>query len=196
MTKLLATMAISAVAALALAACAAPAATPPQASPSPAPITTPASTPDSSPTATAESPEPAPVPAQLEFTTTTVADGAAFEGASLAGKNTVLWFWAPWCPVCQAESGTVAAAFAELPDDVTLIGVSGRADVPAMQAFLADYGVSNFQHIADVDGTVWGNFGISYQPAFAFIGADGEITTVPSSMSKADILAAASNLGT
>lgn len=194
MTRSLSLAALAAAAAITLAACASPAATPPQPSAPTAPVTTPATSAAASPSPAQESPEPAPVPTQLQFTTTTVADGAAFEGASLAGKNTVLWFWAPWCPVCQAESGTVAAAFAELPEDVTLIGVSGRADVPAMQAFLADYGVSNFQHIADVDGTVWGNFGISYQPAFAFIGADGEITTVPSSMSKAEIIAAAREL--
>jgi thiol-disulfide isomerase/thioredoxin len=194
MTRTLSLAALAAAAAITLAACASPAATPPQPSAPTAPVTTPATSAAASPSPAQESPEPAPVPTQLQFTTTTVADGAAFEGASLAGKNTVLWFWAPWCPVCQAESGTVAAAFAELPEDVTLIGVSGRADVPAMQAFLADYGVSNFQHIADVDGTVWGNFGISYQPAFAFIGAGGEITTVPSSMSKAEIIAAAREL--
>ena len=39
------------------------------------------------------------VPAALAFRATTV-DGTAFAGAELAGKKTVLWFWAPWCTVC------------------------------------------------------------------------------------------------
>jgi peroxiredoxin len=134
------------------------------------------------------------VPTQLQFSATTVASGAAFEGADLAGKNTVLWFWAPWCPVCQAESGTVLEALAELPQGVTLIGVAGQSDVASMQAFLDKYGVDTFEHVADVDGAVWSGFGITYQPAYAFIGEDGSVRTVPSVMSKADIVAGANAL--
>ena len=36
-------------------------------------------------------------PAVLDFTSETVA-GEPFDGADLAGKPTVFWFWAPWCP--------------------------------------------------------------------------------------------------
>ncbi|PAZ13053.1 hypothetical protein CLM62_26490 [Streptomyces sp. SA15] len=43
------------------------------------------------------------VPAQSKFTTTTV-DGKAFAGTSPAGKDAVLWFWAPWCAVCRGEA--------------------------------------------------------------------------------------------
>lgn len=139
-------------------------------------------------------PEPViPVPAQLQFTSATV-DGRAFSGSDLAGKNTVLWFWAPWCPVCQAESGTVVEALAQLPDGVTLVGVAGRADASSMQAFIDTYGVDDFEHIADVDGAVWAGFGITYQPAFAFIGEDGSVRTVPSVMSTAEIVAGANEL--
>ncbi|MGQ0577191.1 MAG: hypothetical protein ACT4RN_23760 [Pseudonocardia sp.] len=38
--------------------------------------------------------EPA-APGALDFTTTTV-DGAAFDGAALAGTPALLWFWAPF----------------------------------------------------------------------------------------------------
>lgn len=185
-------LALAAAAVLALSACSTPA----PATSSPPPSETPVAANPNTPSATPTS-EPEPVvevPTELQFTSTTVAGGEAFDGASLAGKNTILWFWAPWCPVCQAESGTVAEAMSELPEGVTIIGVSGRADIPAMQGFVDQYGVSGFEHLADVDGSVWSSFGISYQPAFAFIGEDGSIRTVPSVMSKADILAAANEL--
>ena len=54
--------------------------------------------------------EPAPaVPDQLQFTSTTL-DGTPFDGADLAGRPAVFWFWAPWCPNCRAEAPQVAAA--------------------------------------------------------------------------------------
>jgi thiol-disulfide isomerase/thioredoxin len=43
----------------------------------------------------------------LSFTATTV-DGRRFDAATLAGKPVVWWFWAAWCPRCQAAAGDVA----------------------------------------------------------------------------------------
>ena len=42
-----------------------------------------------------------------------------------------------------------------------------------MEAFVADLDLSGFEHIADVDGTVWTDFGVTSQPAFVFINDDG-----------------------
>src|SRR5262245_51367834 len=58
---------------------------------------------------TAATVTPPRVPEQLDFTAQTI-DGKQFSGASLAGKPAVLWFWAPWCPKCQAEAPTIADA--------------------------------------------------------------------------------------
>src|SRR3712207_5182699 len=57
----------------------------------------------------APAPVGTPVPEQLNFSAKTV-DGQEFSGASLAGKPALLWFWAPWCPKCQAEAPTIAEA--------------------------------------------------------------------------------------
>lgn len=134
------------------------------------------------------------VPEQLQFTTRTVADGESFDAATLAGQDVILWFWAPWCPTCQAESGDLAAAAAELPESVTLMGVAGQSELVDMQSFVTDFGVDNFAHMADVDGSIWATFGVSYQPAYALINDDGSISTVVGPMGKDGVLDAAVQL--
>src|SRR4051812_29119099 len=58
------------------------------------------------------------------FTGTTV-DGKPFSGASLAGRPTVLWFWAPWCPTCLQQAPGVREAFKRSSGDVNFLGVAG-----------------------------------------------------------------------
>lgn len=56
-----------------------------------------------------------------------------------------------------------------------VVGVAGRAELDAIQAFIADRGVSGFPHIADDSGDVWSSFDVSSQPAFVFINDDGTV---------------------
>ena len=67
------------------------------------------------------------VPAQLDWEATTVG-GASIAGADLVGTDAILWIWASWCPVCQAEAPHVAQASGQLPAGVTLYGLPGRSD--------------------------------------------------------------------
>lgn len=127
------------------------------------------------------------VPKQLNFTAKTIA-GQTFSGATLAGKPAVLWFWAPWCPTCQREAPTIAKAARANPK-VTFVGVAAFDEIPAMQVFVNKYDIAFFTNIADVDGRVWQRFGVTAQPAFAFIGADGAVQVVRSSVSESDLTA-------
>ena len=186
---------LAALAALALSACApspevsasSPPASSPEASENPVPDPT-AATPDQSAT-----PDPVAVPDRLNFTATTL-DGQAFDGASLYGQPTIIWFWAPWCPTCKAEAPAILDALDELPDGVQAIGIPGQSDAAAMQKFVDDYGLGAMTQVVDADGSLWSSFSVSYQPATALIAADGTITTIPGSGSKADFLAAAATI--
>jgi thiol-disulfide isomerase/thioredoxin len=141
--------------------------------------------PDDAPTsATATTP---PVPEQLRFTARTV-DGKDFDGASLAGKPALLWFWAPWCPKCQAEAPTIAEA-ARTAGDVVFVGVAAQDEVPAMRDFVARYDLTSFPHIADTDTGVWRRFGVTYQPAYAFVSANGDIQVETDQLDKGELLA-------
>lgn len=111
-------------------------------------------------------------PEVLRFSAQTV-DGARFDGASLAGKPVVLWFWAPWCTVCRGEAPYVAAIAKEFGGRVQFIGVAGLGPESDMQQFVTQTKTGGFTHLADVDGSIWNHFGIAAQPAFVFIRADG-----------------------
>jgi thiol-disulfide isomerase/thioredoxin len=126
------------------------------------------------------------VPEQLKFTAKTV-DGKDFDGASLAGRPAVLWFWAPWCPKCQGEAEDIAAAAKETEGAVSFLGVAAQDQVPAMQDFVQRFGLGSFPHLADTDAAVWKRFGVTYQPAYAFITADGSVDLVTKQLATDDL---------
>lgn len=149
---------------------------------SPSPVSAPATS-----TAVATSKPAVAVPTQLDFVAKTVT-GEEFSGASLAGKAAVLWFWTPWCPTCQGEAPEVAKVARDNPD-VAFVGVSAQDEVPAMKEFVEKYGTGFFTNVADVDGAVWQRFGVTAQPAFAFVGRDGAIEVVRGPMPESDLAA-------
>lgn len=121
----------------------------------------------------------------LAFTSRTLA-GAEFTGQSLAGKPTVLWFWSPWCSICRSEAPTIAQAAQQNPD-VTFVGVAAMDQLPAMQQFVATNKLGGFTHLADLDTSVWRHFGVTQQPAFAFIAPDGAVQVVPGTLDEPEL---------
>lgn len=70
---------------------------------------------------------------------------------------------------------------------VTFVGVAGLDQDPAMQEFVAKYPVGGFTHLADTNGAVWAKFGVTHQPAYAFVRADGGVDVVKGSLSEAEL---------
>jgi len=87
-------------------------------------------------------------PATLAFTARTVT-GAEFNGASLAGRPSVLWFWAPWCPTCAGQAKGVKATAEQLAGKVNVVGVGGLDDEPAMKRFIAEWKLDGMPHLSD-----------------------------------------------
>jgi thiol-disulfide isomerase/thioredoxin len=102
-------------------------------------------------------------------------DGGEFASTSLAGKDTVLWFWAPWCTVCRGEAPDVVASAEALAGRVEIIGVAGRGGVPEMHDFVSDTDTGSLTHVVDADGSIWSQYGVFAQPAYAFIDDGGEV---------------------
>lgn len=123
----------------------------------------------------------------LRFSAQTV-NGADFSGKRLAGEPAVLWFWAAWCSICDREAEGVAQVAAESPD-VDFVGVAARSDVAAMKRFIRTNGIGSFTQVADVNGSVWQRFGVTTQPAYAFISPNGTVETVRGTLSEKELTA-------
>jgi thiol-disulfide isomerase/thioredoxin len=138
---------------------------------------------------TVETPPAVEVPEILDFTAETV-DGGTFEGASLAGTDALLWFWAPWCPVCQREAPVVAALAEEYAGRVQVVGVGGLSgDLGAMRDFVERGGVGELTHVADTDGTIYARFGVTQQYDNGVLDESGEFRVVTGPLSEAEFRA-------
>jgi thiol-disulfide isomerase/thioredoxin len=159
-----------------------------------------ASSNDSSPTPTTvasdfefEHPD---APETLLYTAPDVMTGETFDGTSIIGKDVILWFWASWCTVCQAEAGALVNASADFPEGVEVIGIASRADLASSQEFVESHDVAGFQHIFDEDGSIWDRFGVTGQPTLIFVNDDGVVTrNVTGGIGKHDIVNEAQKLG-
>lgn len=139
------------------------------------PTSSPSSSPSSSTSSsTFSSPSSSPlssdVPELLDFTATTVG-GETFEGASLAGTPTVLWFWAPWCPTCRSQVPQVEDLADTYGDQVGVVGIGSLDSAEAIAEFAGD--VDGITHLEDEDGVLWQRFGVAEQSSFVVLDADG-----------------------
>lgn len=115
--------------------------------------------------------------AALDFTARRLG-GGTIDGIQLAGGDVVLWMWAPWCPQCNREAPHVADAVATYGHEVTFVGIAGHDTDDAHRAFVAEHGLDGMVHLVDDDGSLWSQYGVSYQPAWVFVDEDGSTERV------------------
>lgn len=101
--------------------------------------------------------------------------GGSYEVNIADGQPAIVWFWAPWCPNCRAMGPGLADLAAEYDGRIAVIGVAGRGEVSEMDGFVTDTGTGEIDHVVDSDGSIWSEFGVSSQPAFAFIDSNGDV---------------------
>jgi thiol-disulfide isomerase/thioredoxin len=111
----------------------------------------------------------------LDFTGTTL-DGATFDASSLAGKPTILWFWAPWCATCAGEAQTISSIREKYgADRLGILGIAGMGDNKAMHEFVSDLDVAAVPHLDDRAGRVWKRFRVTEQSTYVLVDRAGRI---------------------
>lgn len=110
-------------------------------------------------------------PAALDFTSETVA-GEPFDGTALAGKPTVFWFWAPWCPTCHAQISGVGELAETYGAEVNVVGVGSLDEQEAIEGFAAEVS-PDVTLLADPDGAVWRRFGVTAQSTYVVLDETG-----------------------
>ena len=125
-------------------------------------------------------PPPAPAasagaaPASLAFTGRTL-DGTAFDAATLAGKPTILWFWAPWCATCASEAMSIADIHEEYGDRLNILGIAGMGGNAEMHEFVSDLEVGAVPHLDDKPGVIWRKFAITEQSTYVILDRAGKV---------------------
>lgn len=80
--------------------------------------------------------EPLP-PAQLEGL-----DGEVLDLEELDARRTVIYFWAPWCGVCDLQNGAVSGLYDGAGDDLDVIGVAlGYDERAQVQQYVDDHDI-------------------------------------------------------
>lgn len=131
------------------------------------------SAPAQSPTTSDAGDAGAAVPETLQFSGTTV-DGKPFDAKTLAGKPTVLWFWAPWCPKCRAQAAETAKVAADYQGKANVLGVAGLDTNAAMKDFVSETETGTFPHLSDEAGDVWKRFEITEQSHYVILDKNGK----------------------
>jgi thiol-disulfide isomerase/thioredoxin len=99
------------------------------------------------------------------------ADGTRFSGEQLVGKPAVLWFWAPWCPTCRAQSAGVTRLAQQYAGQVNVVGVGGLGDVRDIRDYAGQ--VDALTHLIDPEGALWRHFGVTAQSTYVVLDANG-----------------------
>ena len=113
---------------------------------------------------------PVEVPEVLQFQGRTI-DGADFDGATVAGRPVVLWFWAPWCAVCRSQAPELSGLAETHGDTVAFVGIGSLDDEEAIADFAGE--VSGVTLLSDEAGELWRRFGIVEQSSFVVLDAQG-----------------------
>ena len=114
------------------------------------------------------------VPATLNFSGKTL-DGAAFNASTMAGKPTILWFWAPWCATCASEAQSISDLAPQFKGRLNILGIAGLGDNKAMHQFVSDLEVTKVPNLDDQKGVLWKRFGITEQSTYVLVDKAGKI---------------------
>ncbi len=92
-----------------------------------------------------------------------------------SSQPSVVNVWASWCLPCRAEAPLLREASRQFEGQVTFIGVNIQDKPAEAAAFIAEFGLDEFDHVADPDGSIPALLGGSGVPITYFVASGGDI---------------------
>lgn len=107
-----------------------------------------------------------------------VASGATAQLRTLAvaGKPTLLWFWAPHCTFCRAEAPALLEFAKTYGDQVQILGLGAQDNLDQAVDFLADTSTQKLEMVWDASGKSWLHYKVTNQPTVVVLDAQGKVT--------------------
>ena len=97
--------------------------------------------------------------------------GGEFELANLADRDqpTLLWFWAPWCTVCNGEAPKIE----RLAREIDVVAIGGRDDIANGPAFVERHRMTTPTVLFDESMASWEHYRIPGQPGAILLDPKG-----------------------
>lgn len=90
-----------------------------------------------------------------------------------AETPTLLWFWAPWCEVCNHEAPAIERMAEDARGQLAVIAIGGRDQAGKGPAFVARHGLRTPTVLFDEPMAAWNAYGIPGQPAAVLLDRSG-----------------------
>jgi thiol-disulfide isomerase/thioredoxin len=90
-----------------------------------------------------------------------------------AEQPTLLWFWAPWCEICNHEAPAIERLAADARDTLTVIAIGGRDKAANGPAFVARHRLGTPSVLFDEPMAAWNSYAITGQPAAVLLDRSG-----------------------
>ena len=119
----------------------------------------------------------------------------ALSQLAAAKTPTLLWFWAPWCEVCNHEAPAIEQLAADARDELAVVAIGGRDEAANGPAFVTRHRLRTPTILFDEPMAAWESYAIPGQPAGVLLDRDGrERGRWLGAFDPADVLAAARGL--
>lgn len=102
--------------------------------------------------------------------------GKSFERRDIAGRITLVYFWASWCGPCQRQLPTLDKFFLDHSGKgLQVLGINEDSEIKAAQAFLQSSSTPHFPILTDLHHQFATNMQIRALPTLILVTSDGEI---------------------
>ncbi len=120
-------------------------------------------------------PESAAVLPAIDVVRMSTGDKVSLSSLHVAGKPTLLWFWAPHCSICRAEAPDLLKFEKEHGTEVAVLGIGAQDSLEQAKGFIGDTSTDGLDMIWDASGKTWLHWKVTNQPTVIVLDKDGKV---------------------